>query len=244
MSLKTKRQKDNANLDNIVVATIRPWNIKRFSEWKVPKGYRKLLITSPKKLTFERLSKIKPRFVFFPHWSWIIPPEIYENFECVVFHEANLPYGRGGSPIQNHIVRGIYKVKISALRVEAGLDTGPIYLKKPVDMSRGSAQDIFYKISAIVYEMMSEILLKQPKPKPQRGRGFTFKRRKPEQSRILGDLSGRMLYDFIRMLDADGYPRAFLDVGEQRFEFSEAEFTGDTVTAKVKISPIKNDGKK
>ena len=29
------------------------------------------------------------------------------------------------------------------------------------------------------------------------------------------------IYDFIRMLDAPGYPRAFLDLNEFRVEFSE-----------------------
>lgn len=244
MKSEMKKREGQREIENIVVTTIRPWNIKRFREWKAPKGYRKLLITSPKKLTFEALSKIRPRYVFFPHWSWIIPPEIFKKFECIVFHEANLPFGRGGSPIQNHIARGIYKVKVSALRAEAGLDTGPIYLKKPVDMSYGSAQEIFHRISNIVFKMIDEIIRKNPKPKPQRGRGFVFKRRKPEQSRILGDLSGRKLYDFIRMLDADGYPRAFLEVGGERFEFSDAELEDGSVSAKVKISPIKNGKRK
>ncbi len=39
--------------------------------------------------------------IFIPHWSYIILPEIYLNYECIVFHMTDLPYGRGGSPLQN-----------------------------------------------------------------------------------------------------------------------------------------------
>jgi methionyl-tRNA formyltransferase len=41
------------------------------------------------------------------------------------------------------------------------------------------------------------------------------------------------LYDFIRMLDAETYPRAFIDWNEFRAEFSDAEIDGNTVRARV-----------
>jgi len=37
---------------------------------------------------------------------WIILKEIFENYEIILFHMTDLPYGRGGSPLQNLIVRG------------------------------------------------------------------------------------------------------------------------------------------
>lgn len=43
---------------------------------------------------------------------------------------TDLPYGRGGSPLQNLIVRNHYKTKISEIRVKKEIDSGPIYLKK------------------------------------------------------------------------------------------------------------------
>lgn len=45
-----------------------------------------VLVTNKDSLTRERLDKIAPRYVFFPHWSWMIPREIYSANECVVFH--------------------------------------------------------------------------------------------------------------------------------------------------------------
>ena len=42
--------------------------------------------------------------------------------------------------------------------------------------------------------------------------------------------------DFIRMLDAEGYPRAYLEDGVFRYQFRKANLLGDKLVAKVEIS--------
>lgn len=219
----------------IAIATVRPWNILQYRRWKPPVRFKKYLICSKGQLTPEGLRKLNPRYIFFPHWSWIIPPEIYENFECVVFHMTDLPYGRGGSPLQNLIIRGKYKTKISAIRVVKELDAGPVYMKRPLNLSRGSAQELYRKASRLTFRMIGEILRKSPRSKPQAGRAVVFRRRKPEESRIPEDLDARGFYDFIRMLDAEGYPRAFIECGRFRLEFRDAALRNDSVEARVII---------
>ena len=44
------------------------------------------------------------------------------------------------------------------------------------------------------------------------------------------------VYDYIRMLDADGYPHAFVEVGNLRFEFDRAALKDGFIEADVKIS--------
>ena len=117
-----------------------------YKKENVPKIYDdwdSLVIGSHDELTKEKIDKdasmlscqnftVEPRYIFFPHWSWKIPKEIYEHYECVAFHMTDLPYGRGGSPLQNLIVREKYYTQISAFRVTEGMDEGPIYLKHPL----------------------------------------------------------------------------------------------------------------
>ena len=45
------------------------------------------------------------------------------------------------------------------------------------------------------------------------------------------------IYDYIRMLDAEGYPRAYMDFGPYRLEFEQAQLSSDLneLEAKVKI---------
>ena len=68
------------------------------------------VIRDKKDLNIKYINEINPRFIFFAHWSSIIPKSIHEDFECVIFHMTDLPYGRGGSPLQNLIVRGHKKL--------------------------------------------------------------------------------------------------------------------------------------
>ena len=227
------------SLTNIVITTIHPWNIERARKWQPPKGYRIHFIKNYKDLSVTRLNKLKPRYIFFTHWSQIIPEEIFTKFECIVFHMTDLPFGRGGSPLQNLISRGIYKTKISALRVCEGIDAGPIYLKTDFDLSKGSALTLYKNANTKIFAMIRKILTLQPEPKKQKGKITLFKRRKPEQSKIPQVADTRKLYDFIRMLDAPGYPRAFLIEEGKRYEFYDARISKNgTLLAKVDVFKI------
>lgn len=222
-------------MKTVVIATIRPWNVARARAWKAPRGYKKVVITRKEDFTYKRLRKLQPEYVFFPHWSWIIPEDIWRNFECVVFHMTDLPFGRGGSPLQNLLLREIYHTKVSAIQVEAGLDTGSIYLKRPLDISKGSAVELYERLSRIVFAMISEIIRHRPRALPQHGGPVIFARRTPAESRIPRGLGLRQLYDFIRMLDAPEYPRAFLEEGVARFEFHSAKLEGKRLTVSIDI---------
>lgn len=219
----------------VVIATIKSWNINLYKSWTPPEGYEKYLITSKEELTGKNLSKIKPRFIFFPHWSWIIPADIYENYDCIVFHMTDLPFGRGGSPLQNLLVRGIYKTKLSAIKVDKGIDSGPVYMKRDFEMSEGSAQEIFEKAARIDFEMMSEIIKTNPAPKRQKGKIVVFGRRGSGDNQIPDGLDVRGLYDFIRMLDAEGYPRAFIQTSGYKIELSKAKLEQGKLKAAVEI---------
>ena len=201
---------------------------KRFSE------YNWHLINDNTKLNLEVLDQIQPDKIFFPHWSFIVPSTIYDNYECIVFHMTDLPFGRGGSPLQNLIVRGYKKTKISAIRMQKGVDTGAIYLKKDLSLD-GNAHEIFQRSSTVIEEMVAEIIEKAPVPVPQQGEVTLFKRRSPDQSNVIDLSEIDKLYDHIRMLDAEGYPNAFIETAQFRLEFYNASLNDKTITANVRI---------
>ncbi|MCR4745635.1 MAG: methionyl-tRNA formyltransferase [Lachnospiraceae bacterium] len=216
-----------------IVATIKSWNIDNY--YKLQKEHPEAelrLITQKEELTLELLSSFRPNYVFFPHWSWIIPPDVCDSYNCVVFHMTDLPFGRGGSPMQNLIVRGIYDTKISAIKAGIGVDTGPIYFKEPVNIAEGNADDIFSRISGIIFgKMIPRFLNEELIPVEQIGEVVSFKRRKPEQSEIPDGLSQRQIYDYIRMLDGEGYPTAYKKYNSGRIFFTDAKFEDGVVTA-------------
>lgn len=182
----------------------------------------------------DNIKKLKPKKIFFPHWSKIIPEEIFSNTDCVIFHMTDLPFGRGGSPLQNLISRGIYKTKISALKCTKELDGGPIYLKKDLALS-GNAAEILNNCSIIIYDMIIDIVSKNLEPVAQKGEVVMFKRRTPSESNLENIEELTQIYDYIRMLDAEGYPHAFVETNEFIFEFTNAQILKDEVTANVRI---------
>lgn len=216
-----------------IVAAIGAWNKLAFDTIDKNSNGKWLFCNTPETLE-SLLIENNPQYIFFPHWRWIVPENIINNFECVCFHMTDVPYGRGGSPLQNLIVRGHKDTKLTALRMEKGLDSGPIYLQKPLSLA-GSAHEIYQRATALTWDMIQEIIISEPTPVEQIGKPTLFKRRTPQESEIPNNLTLEQVYDYIRMLDAPDYPHAFLDIGAYRLTFQEASFDTDELKAHVTI---------
>lgn len=225
---------------NYIVAATKPWCIDAFNQYFLNNN-NWFLITEKEQLTSALLSEIKPKYIFFPHWNWFVPKSITEVYECVCFHMTNVPYGRGGSPLQNLIIRGHEKTKLTALRMVEELDAGPVYTK--IDLSlEGRAQDIFERTAPKMMDLAKDIAKNEPTPTEQSGQVTTFQRRSPKESEILDDLTIEQVYDHIRMLDADTYPKGFLATGLLKFELSDVKKLNDgTLSAQVIISEKKSE---
>jgi methionyl-tRNA formyltransferase len=118
------------------------------------------------------------------------------------------------------------------------MDGGPVVFRLPLSLE-GSLAAIWERIQALV-PMAIEALLavpwaavpQDPPREPPR------LRRTPAQSEIGPHAMGgpAKVYDVIRMLDMDGYPRAFLRYGPLRLTFSDAALSDDVLTAQVRIT--------
>jgi len=196
-------------------------------------------ISTPKLLTPAAVGAINPEWIFVPHWSHLIPQSIWSHWPTVIFHMTDLPYGRGGSPLQNLIQRGHNSTVITALRCGAGLDTGDVYLKEPLSL-HGTAEEIFLRADSLIERMIVRIASEEPMATPQQGEPVLFSRRTPAQSNLLNCPEGELnaWYDQIRMLDAEGYPHAFLEIHGMRLEFRRVCQRSDGLHADVKIIPI------
>jgi methionyl-tRNA formyltransferase len=218
-----------------IVAGCKPWNHRAFTELLSKLEGEWHYVGDREQLSLESIRKLRPRYVFFLHWSWKIAPEVLDEVECVCFHMTDVPYGRGGSPLQNLIIRGHRNTKLTALRMTSAFDAGPVYLKKNLSLE-GGAEEIYLRASALSADMIKQIVKDEMQPSPQIGEPVNFSRRKPEESRIAELDSLEKLHDFIRMLDAEGYPRAFLSHAGYRFEFSRSALYNGRVVADVQIS--------
>ena len=219
-----------------------PWNRRDFDMLLKNSPGRWVFIQSEDELALLAGDSRDFRYMFFLHWSQKVTKEMLEACECICFHMTDVPYGRGGSPLQNLVARGHRETMLTALRMTEAFDAGPVYMKQPLSLEGSTAEEIYQRASRLSCQMALCIATDEPKPVPQQGEPVVFKRRTPDQSRIPMDVSSlHALFDHIRMLDAEGYPRAFLEHGPLRLEFSRAALYNGRVVADVKIQWVKKE---
>ena len=193
-----------------------------------------LSIKKNNQFNIEKIRQFGPELIFFPHWNWIVPEEVHKEFNCIIFHTAPLPYGRGGSPIQNLILNGFKESPVCALKMESKFDSGPIYLKKIINLE-GSLSEIFNNLNLIINQMMEELIDYLPIPKEQEGDIVIFKRLQEKDNLIPKNISLKKTYDRIRMLDDNSYPNPFLNYGNLKIQFYEAKLMNGEIYCKAKI---------
>ena len=130
---------------------------------------------------------------------------------------------------------------LTALRMSNDFDAGPVYLKEPLSLE-GNAEEIYLRAAQLSVRMIARFTRERLQPRPQQGEAVNFKRRRPEESEIGSPTSLQELHDWIRMLDADGYPHAFLNYAGFRFEFSRSALYDGRIVADVKITQLPEVG--
>ena len=219
-----------------ILLTSKSWHKILHDFLKLRENEDWLLITKTEEFNFSNIKNFNPDKIFIPHWSHIIPSEIHEKFECIVFHMTDLPYGRGGSPLQNLIIRGHKDTMISAIQIDEGIDTGDIYLKKPLSLG-GTAKEIFERATSVIQEMILEIINNNINPIPQKGTATLFARRSAKDGCMNELKEIKEVYDYIRMLDAEGYPPAFIETSSFKIDFFNSKLIDENnILANVKIT--------
>lgn len=227
------------NAKRYCVVGRQPWNRKHYVEILKNAEGEWNFIANEEELAGLAGANNPYRFVFFLHWSKKVPMDFLRTNECVCFHMTDVPYGRGGSPLQNLISRGHKETMLTALRMSEEFDAGPVYSKIPLSLEHGTAEEIFIRASRLSCELALAIARDEPQPIAQNGEPVNFKRRTPSESALPTDAKSlEAVFDHIRMLDCEGYPHAYLDVGKFRITFRRAALRHERVNADVTISEI------
>ncbi|OUU25498.1 MAG: hypothetical protein CBB97_09590 [Candidatus Endolissoclinum sp. TMED37] len=217
----------------IVIANSKKWfnteNLK-----KKLKGHKVVEITNKKKLNPTFLKKLNCKIIFFIHWHYLVPSKILKQFKCILFHTAPLPYGRGGSPIQNLILKGYKNVPVCALEMVEELDAGPILIKKYINL-KGNLSQILSRVETTITYLVQIILYKKISPKAQLGKVVKFKRLKESENEIPSNLSLDKFYDRIRMLDDPNYPSAFIKYGNKILYLKNAVYKKGKLLCEIEI---------
>jgi methionyl-tRNA formyltransferase len=114
-------------------------------------------------------------------------------------------------------------------------------MKRNVHLN-GNAEDIYKRIEIIALKMAIKIAkMKNINFIKQLGKVSYFKRRKSEDSNLelIKNSNLPKIYDFIRMLDAVGYPKAFLKIGDKKITLNNAIMSKKSISGYFKIENLK-----
>ena len=119
-------------------------------------------------------------------YGLILPQAILDApmLGCLNVHGSLLPRWRGAAPVQRAIMAGDEATGITIMQMEAGLDTGPMLLKRAVEIDdRNNAQltDELAKLGALMMvEVLADLPRFEPLPQPDEGVTYAAKIRKDE----------------------------------------------------------------
>ena len=207
--------------------------IKKFFK----KNKNLFFIFKDKDLSYKTIRKINPEIIFFIYWHWKIKSLIYKNYLCVGFHSSPLPYGRGGSPIQNMILRGHKHTKVCAIKIQDKIDSGDIFLREKISL-QGNLDDIWLRINKKIFFMIKKFIDKIPSSKKQSGKITIFRRLKPNQSSLSSEKNLKKIYDQIRMRDTKltNIKPTFINHKNLIISFKEAKLKKNKIICKTIIS--------
>ncbi|MGN6155016.1 MAG: methionyl-tRNA formyltransferase [Sphingomicrobium sp.] len=109
-------------------------------------------------------------------YGLILPRPVLEapKAGCINVHASLLPRWRGAAPIQRAILAGDKVTGVTIMRMEEGLDTGPMLLTREVPIDRKTAAELTGDLAAVGAEALLEWLQKPTPPIPQPADGVTY----------------------------------------------------------------------
>jgi methionyl-tRNA formyltransferase len=94
-------------------------------------------------------------------YGQILPPAVLAvpRLGCINIHASLLPRWRGAAPIQRALLAGDSSTGVTIMRMEAGLDTGPMLAARALDIgARDTAKTLHDQLAILGAELLAETL--------------------------------------------------------------------------------------
>ncbi len=170
----------------------------------------------------DEIRAISPDLILVAAFGQILPQELLDipGIMPMNVHGSLLPAYRGAAPIQWALINGDEKTGITIMRIDAGMDTGPMLLKRELaigeDETFGTLMPRMAKLGAEALMDALDLLEKgKLKEQPQPEEGVTYAPPiKKEQLHIDWSQPTRMIHGTIRAFDPR--PGAWTMMNEER----------------------------
>jgi methionyl-tRNA formyltransferase len=142
-------------------------------------------VIQPEKLrqpeAMEQLRLWNPDLIVVAAFGQILKKDVLylPRFGCINVHASLLPRWRGAAPINAAILHGDEETGITIMKMDVGLDTGPILTQRSIPLTREeTAGSVFEKLSQLgadlLIETLPDYLSGKIEPVPQPEEGMTY----------------------------------------------------------------------
>ncbi|HEY5458383.1 MAG TPA: methionyl-tRNA formyltransferase [Sphingomicrobium sp.] len=159
-------------------------------------------------------------------YGLILPQPILDApmLGCLNVHGSLLPRWRGAAPVQRAIMAGDEATGVTIMQMEAGLDTGPMLLKRALEIEDKNAAQLTEELAKLGAVMMVEVLADLPEFEPieQPDDGVTYAAKiSKEEARI--DWS-RPAAELVRQVQGLApFPGAWFEANGERIKLLAAD---------------------
>lgn len=109
---------------------------------------------------YNKINSLAPDLIVVAAYGKILPQEILDIpvIACVNIHASLLPKYRGAAPIQWAIINGEKETGVTLMKMETGLDSGPMLVKAKADIDKKTAGQLHDELARLGAEVLNENL--------------------------------------------------------------------------------------
>lgn len=187
-------------------------NYKKDLKKKLGKYTKKIIFLNNHK----KLKNKQDINIIFSYFKIIDKKSLKKSKYNLVPHEADLPKGRGMSPLSWQILKNKNLITFSLIEAAQKMDAGRIYFKNKVTLRKDI---VFDEIKQIQFNQNIKLILKfikfykknkkAPKSEVQTGKATYYKLRKKNDSKVDISKSLKSQFNLLRISDFKNYPNFF-----------------------------------
>ena len=106
----------------------------------------------------EQIKELKPDFIVVAAYGKILPQAVLDIAPCMNLHASILPKYRGASPIQSALMAGEKQTGVTAMLMDAGLDTGDMLDFAYTPCEDKTAAQLFDELGDLAGELIVRVL--------------------------------------------------------------------------------------
>jgi methionyl-tRNA formyltransferase len=156
--------------------TLQPSAVKRLAVERGIEVFQPLTLKDA--VARARIAAELPDVMVVAAYGLILPQAVLDipRFGCINIHASLLPRWRGAAPIQRALLAGDRETGVCIMRMESGLDTGPVLLRRACAIEPGDTSAALHdRLASLGARLVVEALAELPMPaSAQATEGVTY----------------------------------------------------------------------